>query len=216
MKRQTAMAVRNANLEPHPPKGTAHAVLSEGTATLSLFWSVFWKVTAVTTALFVLLFFARVELAGPFLDVAFGMAAVLGYFVFYASWVGLAAGTFAIAWRWCGAWIIVPIVGAVLGAVAAVGLVFEVLRGMDLRGAGVHGGGDIVAFLLLGILVVAAVIGAIAGGILSGLPAVIVALTNRRRRRATDAVAKSRSVPYDTTNTPSNQSLNPTGNRPAS
>ena len=144
------------------------------------------------------------------------MAVVLGYFVFYASWVGLAAGTFAIAWRWCGAWIIVPIVGALLGAVAAVGLAFVILRGMDLRGAGVHGGGEIVAFLLLGILVVAAVIGAIAGGILSGVPAVIVALTIRRRRRATDAVAKSRSVPYDTTHTPSNQSLNPTGNRPAS
>ncbi|GIW81213.1 MAG: hypothetical protein KatS3mg105_3020 [Gemmatales bacterium] len=196
VRRQTAVVVRNANVDPYSPKGTAQTVLREGRATLSLFWSVFWKVTAVTTALFVLLFFSlrHDELAEPFLDVAFFVAVVLGYCVFYASWVGLAAGTFAIAWRWCGAWIIVPIVGAVLGAVAAVGLAFVILRGMDLRGAGVHGGGDIAAFLLLGFLAVVAVIGAIAGGILAGVPAVIVALTIRRRRRASDDVDKP-SVP---------------------
>lgn len=143
---------------------------------------------------------------------AFSVAILLGYFVFYASWVGLAAATYAITWRWCGAWIIVPTVGAVLGAVAAVGLAFVTLRGMDLRGAGVHGGGDILAFLALGIFVVVAVIGAIAGAILSGVPAFMVARTIRRRRRATDVVATSRSGPDDATHTPSARSLDPSGN----
>ena len=180
-----------------------YSALTESKASLLLFWSVFWKVTAATTVLFVLLFFSLHpdDFSGQLAEVAFAVVVVSGYCLFYAVWVGLGAGAFATAWRWCGPWIIVPVVGAVFGAVAAVAIAFLILRGIDFRGAGPHGGGDIAAFLVLGFLAVSAVIGANAGGVLSGIPALMVALTTRHRRQA---------------NTSRNNTLNPTGNRPAS
>ena len=58
-----------------------------------------------------------------------------------------------------------------------------ILRGVRLRGAGIHGGG-IVAFLTIGLIAVSTVLGAIAGGVFGGIPALIVVLLKRRRRQA--------------------------------
>ncbi len=119
-------------------------------------------------------------------EAVLGLAGFFGYCLFYASWLGLGAAVFAIAWRWCGAWIIILLVGAVIGAVATVMLAAVIFHEWDLPSAGPHGGGDIAALLVIGVYLVSAVIGAIGGGVLLGVPALIVGW-NKRRRRQTNA-----------------------------
>ncbi|MCL6503250.1 MAG: hypothetical protein K6T86_11230, partial [Pirellulales bacterium] len=150
---QTSATVRNVG----------RCVLAEGKASLRAFWRAFSRVTAVATGLFCLFYFTLHpnDLRGPPMEVVFGVAIVLGYSAFYGLWIGLAAGTFVTAWRWWGVWIMVPMVGAVSGAAAAVSLALVLLSRMDSRGAGLHGGGDVAALLALGLLAVCALIGAV-------------------------------------------------------
>lgn len=214
MKRQRAIGVSDASEESGSLSRLWPAALTEGKAPLRLFWAVFWRASAVATTLFVFLFFTASPdmLLGSFIDVALTVVLVFGQCLFYASWIGLAGATFATELLRFGAWIVVHVVGAVLGDAAAVALALGIFGPIDLRGPGVHGGVDIVAFLILGFLAVAAVIGAIGGELLSGAFAVVLIV--RHRRRATAGAAKLQLVPYETSHTPHKQ-INPTENRPA-
>jgi hypothetical protein len=87
-------------------------------------------------------------------------------------------------WRWCGAWILLPVTGAFFGAIATVAFAWMILKSIDFQGPGAHGGGDIAVFLVLGSLVVSAAVGAIVGGFLFAIPTLIIVWTNRRKRAA--------------------------------
>ncbi len=80
--------------------------------------------------------------------------------------------------------------GSPSGAIAAIALTFVILRDIDLRGAGLHGGGEIAAVLVLGLFAISSIIGAIGGVVLSSVPILIVALIKRRRRQLSDDIDK--------------------------
>jgi len=148
-------------------------------------WSVFWKVTASATAALFLLFmtFHNDDFREPSAQTLFAALLVFGYCLFYAACGGVAAVAFAMAWRYWGPWILLPLLGALAGAIAFVGLGIGILALLDLgpARAGVHGGGQIAAILLLVGAAISSLIGAAIGGIAGALVAVLLGLSPTRR-----------------------------------
>jgi len=173
----------------------ARPVLTESKVTALLFWSVFWKVTASVSLLLCVGFFTlqyHDDSSGPFLQTAFGSLVIIGYCAITAFWVGIGAACFAIVWRWFGAWVLAPIGGTVLGAVAGVSLVLLMLSGTNIPSSGPHGGGEAAALLVFAFLGVAAAVGGICGGIVSGAAAVCGAMIARRRKRTLQSTQRER------------------------
>ena len=166
------------------------SAFGQGKASISLFWSVSWKVTAVATC--ILFFLLCWFLLHWWLDQSLkpdqrlqnflGLILLFGQCLFFSVWLGIAAGVFAVALRWFGAWIVVPILGAMVGSVVALFLAFVILNEIDFQGGGLHGGGEIALLLLIGFLAIAAILGAAVGSILFVGLAMLFTLVNRRRR----------------------------------
>lgn len=163
--------------------GLGHLAHAKGKAAARVFWRAFWKTTVVAAmSLFLLYAAMHVEdFKRSFTDTLVVVTVIGGYCLTIGFWVGLGVGIFAVAWRWSGGWVIVPIVGALVGAATAVGLAFMILQGIDVRGAGPHGGGDVAVWFMIGVLGFAAAVGAVAGMTLSGAAFFVSAFIRRRR-----------------------------------
>ena len=161
-------------------RGFLFPIRTESTAILRLAWSVFWKVTASATAVLFFLFFLMHnddfrELSAQRL---FGALLVFGYCLFYAACAGAVATAFVVGWRFWGIKILLPLIGALLGAIALVALGVALLTGLNFGTArpGVHGGGQIAAMLLLAGAALVAIIGAALGGLAGALFAILLGL----------------------------------------
>lgn len=166
----------------HRQDGLLSGIFGEAGLLLRQVWRVFWKTTVLTAATLFLLWaiWHRDEFRDFSLPTLYGAAVVLGYCLFWATWLGAAAAALAAGWRLWGAWVLVPLMGSLLGAAGVVALAFMLLNRLDLRGAGVHGGGDVAALLILGGVAVLAGLGAILGG---GVSTLWVVRSRRRSSR---------------------------------
>ena len=174
--------------EPHRPSDRisqpAQRLLVEARSAAVAGWRVFWKATqAVGAVLFVSFFTLHSdELRGPILRVAWSAILMLGYCLYYGAWVGLAAAVLAVCWRYAGAWMLLPMLGSLLGAGSLAALAWAVFWTTNVESAGVHGGGEAAAMVLLAMVVLAAAAGAALGGLIFAVLAFLLA--RRRRRRS--------------------------------
>jgi len=160
-------------------RGFLSPIRTESTAILRLAWSAFWKVTASATAvLFSLFILIKVDFRELSAQGLFGALLVFGYCLFYAACAGAVAAAFVVGWRFWGIKILLPLIGALLGAIALVALGVALLTGLNFGAArpGVHGGGQIAAMLLLAGAALVAIIGAALGGLAGALFAIWLGL----------------------------------------
>jgi hypothetical protein len=123
----------------------------------------------------------------------FGAAVVFGYCLCCATCAAVAVVVFAVAWRYWGGWLLLPLSGALLGAVGSLGIAIALVEWLDLlpTRAGVHGGGELFAVLILGGAALTAAVGAVLGGIGGALLAVSLGLRRRAMRRTVARVTAS-------------------------
>jgi hypothetical protein len=167
-----------------PPDRSLAAVRARGAGIVRSSGKVFWRTTIAVT---LLLFFAFVIVHNKdFRDLSartlFGLLLVLGYSLFYGVCVAGGVTIFALAWRLWGAWILIPLFGALFGAAAFVAAAAAIVNGLDAwpARAGPHGGGEIAAFLLLAAAVLVAAVGAAIGGFVGFTVAVVLSVSRRR------------------------------------
>jgi hypothetical protein len=146
--------------------------------TVAAAWRVFWKCTLGAAVVCSLLLAARFLLGDP-LDGAGMMALAIAVAIVYGSiagiWLGMIATALFVSWRLLGRRLIAVLAGAVGGAGLGLVVTFAAYSLLDLQGpGGVHGGGQAVGFVLVGLALVMAGLGAMFGAIVAALISVLV------------------------------------------
>jgi len=143
---------------------------------------------ALVLAYFLLLALADWQaLAAQWREHPLDALALPAFALVHAAWIGLFGAAFALGWHLFGPWMLLPLGGAAAGAVLgaiAVGVVLSIAYGQGAgpRG-GVHGGGDAMALVALGLYGLGAALGA-AAGCAAGLIVAVVWSRSRRRLKS--------------------------------
>jgi len=157
--------------------------IAEVAQLVRLTWSVFWKVTLGLSCLAVLLWVLLNSHDTPFfsLNSLLGCVIIFAYALVGSAWIGLILALFVVSWRFFGGWILIPVIASLGGAITAVGIgILLLIQRAPLRG-GLHGGGEIVLAIILAGLGVLAAVGGVLGAI--GGTALAVGLASVTRAR---------------------------------
>lgn len=168
-----------------PPRSRFDFVHAKAGPLCRLMWNAWW-ITTLAVALTLSAWLIGRDLIGrdvAAVDDRLYVLYVAGTSLYYGALVGLLAAGFAGVWHVCGAWMLMPVFGAIAGAVGAVvlaAMTASYFRLGEQLGGGLHGGGEFVAILLLGALAVIAALGAAFGAVSGVIVALILAKMRHR------------------------------------